>query len=80
MDLYYCPHCDHSQARKQKLDKEEDERVKAEKIEARRVWEKEIREGKIYGFAFDSYTIDEMKNITDIDFLREMARQAIPSA
>ena len=42
--------------------------------------EEDIRAGKIYGRDFHSYKMSDIENIHDIEFLRDMKYDIIPSA
>lgn len=83
MDAYYCPLCDHCERRREqekllireKLEREEREAkeflltARREKIAA---LEKLKQQGVIYGENYSAYSPEEIRNITNYDFLEKL--------
>lgn len=84
MPTSYCPMCSHCQRKKEveeqleiaRLKCEErdmKERLAEEKRRERVAAKKLVEQGVIHGDDFDAYTIEEIRNITNIDFLEKMS-------
>ena len=84
MNAAYCPLCEHCQRRKLQEEKLEIARLQREETEANEKLEKEkqqerlqrlkiFQQGVIHGDDYSHYTIDEIRNITNYDFLERMS-------
>ena len=73
----YCPHCHAPSSSTQR----EDERLDAED-RARRavVTAKDRSEGIIYGRNYERYKEEDVRNITNISFLRDLSWEITPNA
>ena len=88
MDSYYCPLCDHCQRRKEqelqliklKLESEEEETRKALQLKAAKATaeaEKLKKQGVIYGENYNAYSVKDIRNITNYDFLEKLCDNII---
>ena len=87
MDASFCPNCSHCHRKKEleiaRLEREEREaveRLAEEKRQERAAAKKLVEQGVIHGKDFDAYTIEEIRNIQNYDFLEEMSANVYPAA
>ena len=91
MNASYCPKCSHCQLKKElreqlenaRLDREEREaaeRLAEERRQKRKAARKLVEQGVIYGNNFDAYTAEDIRNITNYDFLEKLSFNICPSA
>ena len=90
MDSSYCPKCPHCQrkreleeeleiARLEREEREAIERLAEEKRQKRAAAKKLVTQGVIHGNDYDAYTIADIRNIQNYDFLEEMSANLYPS-
>ena len=90
MDASFCPKCSHCQRKREleeqleiaRLEREERETVKRlaeEKRLERAAAQKWISQGVIHGKNYDAYTITDIRNIQNYEFLEEMSANLYPS-
>ena len=88
MDAYFCPLCDHCERRKEqerqlirdKLEREEREAKEillASKREKVATAQKLMNEGVIYGDNYSAYSPEEIRNITNYDFLEKLCQNIV---
>ena len=89
MEANYCPVCAHcrmlkeidekaAKVKKRRQDMEEEQRLMEEELRAE---EKRVKEeGIIYGDHYDLYSLADIQNITNFDFLEEMLEKIYPCA
>ena len=88
MDAHYCPLCDHCQRRKEmelqvsreKLEREEsqrEERKVQELLMEAAAKEKLKKQGVIYGNNYNAYSVNDIRNITNYEFLEKLCENII---
>ena len=91
MNASYCPKCPHCQRKKEleeqleiaRLEREEresEERLAEEKRQKRTAAKKLEAQGVIHGNNYNAYTIADIRNIQNYDFLEEMSANVYPAA
>ena len=90
MAATYCPCCAHCRAlkeieeaaEKRRHDFEEEVEARRQKMEEELAAEKKrlTEEGVIYGNQYEAYSVEEIMNIKNLDFLYEMSLNMCPNA